>query len=47
MRLITADYVSLRSTERFKENLIDSPINESMIACLTALESSRQFSCMS
>ena len=36
----TADYVSLRSTERFKENLIDSSIIESMMACPMALESS-------
>ena len=40
----TADYVSLRSTERFKENLIDSPIIESMMACPTALDPSRHSS---
>ena len=40
----TADYVSLRSTERFKENLIDSSIIESMMACPTALDPSRHSS---
>ena len=40
----TADYVSLRSTERFKEILIDSSIIESMMACPTALESSKRSS---